>query len=123
MKLSMKHDRIARYQKGHTGENWAALYLWLKGYKKLALRYKTKLGEIDLVMAKGRQLVFCEVKARAAITGGLEAVSPKSQQRIGRAARIFLQKNPKYQNYASRFDVVVVRPYRVPYHLKDAWRP
>jgi putative endonuclease len=115
-------DRLARYKKGHRAEAMARHFLGLKFYRLLALRYKTKIGEIDLVVTKGNKIIFCEVKARDGLTDGLEAVSPHSQQRIQRAATYFCQHNPRYQNYDWRFDVVVVRPWRLPYHLKDAWR-
>jgi putative endonuclease len=117
------NDRLARYQKGHRAERMARYFLNCKFYRLLELRYKTKLGEIDLVMAKGNKIIFCEVKARNELADGFDAVSPHSQQRIQRAATYFVQRNPAYQNYDWRFDVVVVRPWRLPYHLKDAWRP
>ena len=116
-------DRMARYKKGHRAEYLSRVFLMLKGYRPLALRHKTKLGEIDLVMVKGKQIIFCEVKARAALMGGLDAVSPFSRQRIQKASSLFIQRNPRFQNHDWRFDVVVVRPWRLPYHLKDAWRP
>lgn len=116
-------DRIARYHKGHRAERLSRYFLIAKGYRLLALRHKTKLGEIDLIVTKGRQIIFCEVKARKELIGGLEAVSPKSRQRIQNAATQFVQRNPRYQNHDWRFDVMVVRPWRLPYHLKDAWRP
>lgn len=116
------NDRLARYQKGHRSELWAMWFLRAKGYSLAARRYKTKVGEIDLVMIKGKTIVFCEVKARAQLTEGLEAVSTFTQQRIMRAAEHFAQKHRKYQKYDWRFDALVVRPYRLPYHLKDAWR-
>jgi len=117
------NDRIARYRKGHQAERLSRLFLILKGYRPLALRHKTKLGEIDLILSKGNRIIFCEVKARNEVAGGLEAISLKSQERIQRSAMRFVQQNPRYQNHDWRFDVVVVRPWRLPYHLKDAWRP
>jgi len=63
-------------QKGRLAEKWAALFLQLKGYKILKRRYQNPLGEIDLVLQKGRSIIFCEVKARASFNGGLEALSP-----------------------------------------------
>jgi putative endonuclease len=117
------NDRLARYRKGHYSEKLARYFLGCKLYRLKELRYKTKLGEIDLIVTRGRKIIFCEVKARDQIRDGLEAVSYQSRQRIQRAATLYCQHNPRYQNYEWRFDVVVVRPWRMPYHLKDAWRP
>ncbi len=116
-------DRIARYKKGHRAEWLAAFFMRCKFYRLLVVRYKTKVGEIDLIMTKGKTIIFTEVKARHTDRAGLEAISPKSRQRIQRAAESFVKTNPKYAHYNWRFDAVVVRPYRIPCHLKDAWRP
>lgn len=116
-------ERLARYKKGHRAENYAAWFLRLKGYRVLAKRHKTHVGEIDLIAIKGNCIIFCEVKARNDLSGGLEAIAHKAQLRIQRAAASFVQKNKPYENYDWRFDAVVVRPWQLPYHLKDAWRP
>ena len=55
-----KVDRIKAYKKGHSIERLAALYLTLKGYKILKTRYKTPLGEIDLIVRRKNQIVFIE---------------------------------------------------------------
>ena len=114
-------ERIDRYRKGHSAERLVRYFLWWKGYRPLAMRHRTKWGEIDLIATKKRQIVFCEVKARATLMEGLEAVSPKAQERIRHAATVFIRKNPRYQDHDWRFDVVVVRPWRLPYHLKNAF--
>lgn len=113
----------SRYKKGIYAEWASVFFLMSKGYRLRARRFKTKLGEIDLVMTRGRQIVFVEVKARPDLTQGLEAISFKSQERIQRSAQIFCQLNPRFSDYVWRFDAVVVRPIRLPYHMKDAWRP
>lgn len=111
-----------RYHKGLRGEWLVAWYLRLKGYRVRAMRYKTRYGEIDIVATRGRSLVFVEVKARQAVEEGLYAVTPQAQERIARAATAFMQRRPRFNNYNTRFDAVVVRPYRLPYHIQDAWR-
>ena len=66
----MKHvmtiqARQAAHRLGHVAE-WRAVWrLRLAGYSVLARRYKTKLGEIDIVVRRGGILAFVEVKARA----------------------------------------------------------
>jgi putative endonuclease len=99
--------------------------IWMlrfKGYRVLAQRYKTKSGEIDIIAKRGGAILFIEVKARASREQGLECISPKQRQRINHAAQIFLSRRRKKDFNQLRFDVMVVVPWRWPYHLKDAWR-
>jgi putative endonuclease len=112
----------ARYAKGVRAEIWATVFLIAKGYWPLARRYKTRHGEADLIMRRGRMLVFLEVKARDTMPDGLAAISQRSQVRIAAAASHFLGRFPRYQGFDCRFDAIVVRPYRLPYHVPDAWR-
>jgi putative endonuclease len=110
------------YEKGHRAEIWAAAFLMLKGYFPLARRYKTRHGEVDLVVRRGNTLVFVEVKARSGRNAGLEAVTMTGQKRIAAAAEHFRAHHPRFAMHDCRFDAVVVSPRRLPYHLKDAWR-
>lgn len=109
------------YQKGLRAEFLARLYFNLKGYRVLAERFRTPIGEIDLVVKRGRQLAFVEVKRRGTVVEGLEAVHAKNQQRVGRAAELYLQKHPEYTGYGLRFDVLVLAPYAWPRHIPNAW--
>lgn len=110
---------------GREGEDVAWRYLSKKGYTLLARNYRVPGGEVDLVVEKGRSLVFVEVKARnkASADEALEAVDERKRQRMARAARCFLQE---YRGRASvfRFDVVAVvkgeGAYRV-VHLSEAF--
>jgi len=114
--------RRRAYRSGHSGEWMAALRLQLAGYSILARRYRTKLGEIDLVARRGGVLAFVEVKRRGDVTAGLEAVTPMARQRIRRAAELFLRRNPGLAELALRFDVIVITPFAWPRHIVDAWR-
>ena len=111
---------------GHFAEKIALFYLILKGYKPVAQNYVTGLGtgagEIDLIVKKAKTLIFVEVKKRKDLITSGEAIKPSSQKRLARGAQAFLQKNPKYQNYQIRFDVVLFTKTLWPHHLKDAWR-
>jgi hypothetical protein len=60
----MRQDRRSAYRRGHFAEFAAAALLCLKGYRLLARRYRTPLGEIDLIAKRGRLVAFVEVKAR-----------------------------------------------------------
>lgn len=49
---------------GDRGESYAARYLGAQGYRILAQKYRTKIGEIDLIAKDRDTLVFVEVKTR-----------------------------------------------------------
>lgn len=80
-------------------------------------------GEIDLIAKRGRTLAFIEVKARPDLTTGLAAVSPVQQARVMRSAERFLAAHPALSDCNIRFDVMVVRPWRWPKRIPEAWRP
>ena len=109
------------YRKGIFAEIYAALFLSLKGYRVLKWRYKTKLGEVDLVFKKGKKIVFVEVKYRKQKIDALEAVTSKTKKRIINASSYFFQKNPQYEGLEMRFDVVSVYSYATISHIKQAW--
>lgn len=112
----------AAYRSGLRAEALAACLLRLKGYRILARRLKTPAGEIDMVVRRGSSLAIVEVKARG--TGdAVEAILPRQQRRLERAAAHFLGRNPQLAGLDLRFDVVLVAPRRLPRHLADAWRP
>jgi putative endonuclease len=114
--------RQAANSRGHSGERLAVLRLLLSGYRVLARRYKTKVGEIDLVVRRGKIVAFVEVKRRQTLTAGLEAVTPGARARIRRAAELYLARNPHLAEHGLRFDIIVVTPWSWPRHIVDAWR-
>ena len=119
----MAVEKKTSYQKGLWAESLASLYLLSKGYKTIQKRYKVKGGEVDLIVCKGRQLAFVEVKARGDYRDAMEAVTPRSRLRIEAAALHFLSIYPNYADYDMRFDIVgVIDGVRV-HHLDNAWRP
>src|SRR5690348_10908885 len=60
----MSQARVKAYRSGLFAETLTALLLRLRGYRIVAQRYKTPVGEIDLVALKGKRLAFIEVKRR-----------------------------------------------------------
>ncbi|HET6469484.1 MAG TPA: YraN family protein [Geminicoccaceae bacterium] len=107
---------------GRTAELVAAWLLRLKGFRIMARRYATPLGEIDLIAKRGRLLLFVEVKRRADLAAATEAALPRQRARIVRAAELFLQRRPDLAGHC-RFDLIAVAPWRWPVHVRDAWRP
>lgn len=117
----MTGDRRAGHARGLVAESVAAWLLRLKGYRVLASRYRTPLGEIDIVARRGRVLAFVEVKARPSLEAGLEAIAAEGYRRIEAAADLYLARHPQFADFTLRFDLIVVRPRRWPYHVENAF--
>jgi putative endonuclease len=94
---------------GHVGEIAARRELEQRGYRILALNYRCRQGEADLVAEHGEDLVFIEVKARSGLRHGLprEAVGHTKQQRLGHAALHYCHNHDEGERPV-RFDVVEV---------------
>lgn len=113
--------RQVAFRLGLSAESRACAYLIAKGYRIAARRFKTPVGEIDIVARRGRTLVFVEVKARAALDAAAEAVTPRTRRRIVAAAQAWLTAHPDDVMRDMRFDVVLVAPGRLPRHLMAAF--
>ena len=112
------------YETGVDGERIAADWLISRcGMLMLEQRFRTKAGEIDLIMLEHETIVFVEVKTRlkAGAGTGVLAVNRQKQQRIARAAVLYLLQK-KWQNRAARFDIVEVRPDGI-LHIPNAYQP
>jgi putative endonuclease len=116
----MANDRRKSEEAGRAAEIVALWYLRLKGWRLVAHRYKSPLGEVDLVMRRGGVTAFIEVKARQSLDGAVAAVSPRQARRISAAARHFLAAGNQ-GDQACRFDIVAVSPYQWPRHIENAF--
>lgn len=119
MALDGRDKRLRAYRKGHRGEWLAALALMVKGYRIVARRYRTKLGEIDLIARRGDLIVIVEVKVRPTLASAMEAVVFMSERRIEAAADLWLARQPDYGRLSVRFDLVAVLPRRWPVHVQS----
>ncbi|MDG1438350.1 MAG: YraN family protein [Emcibacteraceae bacterium] len=119
--------RKKAYKRGHFAEQLAAIFLMLKGYTIVARRYKTKVGEIDLIAKKKNVTIFCEVKARKTTEIALESLSHKQKMRIRNAAEYYMahlnnkSSNNMIENEIFRCDMMLVVPWRLPVHIENAW--
>ena len=113
--------RLRAWRWGKFAEKLAANYLRVKGYQILQCRYKSPVGEIDLIARSKDALIFIEVKARKTKTEAAEAISPHQKHRISRAASFFLQQMKGEAPQTIRFDVVLIAPWRWPEHILSAW--
>jgi len=99
-------DRISL---GKSGEDYACRELERRGYAIVARRYRTRMGELDIVARDGEMLVFVEVKARRGTRFGTpaDAVTWHKRQKLLRmAAEYVLMRSVANAN--CRFDVVSV---------------
>jgi putative endonuclease len=80
-------QRSAAFRLGLTAETKAAALLLAKGYRIVARRWRSPVGEIDLVARRGRVLAFVEVKARGSHHDAAYAVTLRQQRRIIAAAQ------------------------------------
>jgi putative endonuclease len=111
--------RFRAYRRGHRGEWLAALALMVKGYRIVARRYRTKLGEIDLIARRGDLILVIEVKARPTLAEAMDAIGRESERRIEGAVDLWLARQPDYARLSIRFDLVAVLPRRWPVHVED----
>jgi putative endonuclease len=111
----------AGYISGLSAERVAAWWLQAKGYRILARRLQTPLGEIDLLAMSRRSLVIVEVKQRATLALAAAALTQRQKERLARAARFALAQRPTLCNHSLRFDVVLVNRWGWPRHLVNVW--
>ena len=117
----MNKERRKAHRKGFWSEWIAAIFLFFKGYRIVAMRYRTKLGEIDIIARKRDLVAIVEVKARDDVMTAVNAVSNDSKRRISNAADLWLSKQKDYGRLSIRFDIIAVCPRTMPVHLKDAF--
>lgn len=119
--MSADGARQSAERRGRWAETLCVWWLRLKGYTMLARRYRSAMGEIDIVARRGNALVFVEVKARSNVDQALQAVGQSQRARIGRAAALFVAAHPALAGLAMRYDVMIVLPRRLPHHIQGAW--
>jgi putative endonuclease len=120
-KREARPGKIAAFRVGISAESRAAAYLIAKGYRILARRWKSPVGEIDIVARRRRLLVFVEVKARASLDAAAESLNVRQQQRIAAAAEAWLAAYPDPNILDMRFDAVLVAPGKIPRHIPAAF--
>ncbi|MBN8549667.1 MAG: YraN family protein [Deltaproteobacteria bacterium] len=112
----LRHKLIHYFAYGARGERAARRYLERRGYYIRHQNWVCDIGELDLVAQLGNQLVFIEVKSRAALVAAsfsaVEAVETEKQARLKRLADWYVQDNLPHIKYRrlrrKRFDIVTV---------------
>jgi putative endonuclease len=95
---------------GAAGEEAVARWYAAAGYDVIDRNWRCRAGEIDLVLARDRVLVFCEVKTRRSTAFGVpaEAVTVTKQRRLRTLAMQWLDAHPRSRTGTLRFDVASV---------------
>jgi len=98
-----------RAEVGRRGESAAETRYVARGYRVVARNWRCRLGELDLVLARGTSLVICEVKTRrgSRFRGGFEAVDVRKRQKVRALAEVFLLQS-RASPASVRFDVASV---------------
>ncbi len=117
----MRARRVRAYRSGLFAESVAGLLLRLKGHRIVARRYKTPVGEIDLVALKGKRLAFVEVKRRKSFEDAAWTLPAKQRRRIVRAAQYWLAGHPGFAGHELAFDVVLAAPWAWPRYIENAF--
>ncbi len=114
-------DRQVAFRTGISAESRAAAFLIAKGFRILARRFRTPVGEIDIVARRRKLLVFVEVKARERLDDAAWSVTERQRARIVAAAEAWLAACPDRSIQDIRFDAMLVAPGRIPRHIPAAF--
>ena len=112
-------DTDGRTRTGAIGEDAALRTYTDAGYRLIARNWRCRIGELDLILARGPVLVFCEVKARRgpAFGAGWEAVTARKRAKVRSVAQAFLMSSGLRPD-ATRFDVASVEVGKRPGEAK-----
>lgn len=113
--------RMKAERRGRVSEYVAALYLLMKGYRIVAMRYRSRGGEVDIIARRGAVIALVEVKARDSAERAVDAVGFSSQQRIRSAGDHWLSRQRDAAALSVRCDIVAIVPGRWPRHFIDAF--
>ena len=116
-----RRARVRAYREGLMAETLTAWLYRLRGYRIVAKRYRSPVGEIDLVAAKGTRLAFVEVKRRKTREEAAYAVTATQKRRIVRAAQYWLASHPNFAGHDIAFDVVLCAPWSWPCRVANAF--
>ena len=103
---------------GAEGESAASTFLETHGFSIISKNfYAGRSGEIDIIAAKDKLVVFVEVKARnsEAFGGGIYSITESKKKKLKASARYYLLKNPQYNSpeYSIRFDLIIFKDGKI----------
>jgi len=114
-------ERQIAFRTGISAESRAAAFLIAKGFRILARRWRSPVGEIDIIARRRSLLVFVEVKARDRLDDAAWSVTDRQRLRTAAAAEVWLARNADDRIRDIRFDAMLVAPGRIPRHIPAAF--
>ena len=110
---------------GNNGEERAAKFLAHAGYRVLERNYRSRYGEVDIIVCKYDTVVFVEVKTwpNGDFFSLAQSVGKQKQKRIIKTAKCFLAEHRQYNEYYVRFDLIALDMpgYDEIYHIENAF--
>lgn len=116
----MPRDRASAERRGRLGEIFAGLYLQLQGWRIVARRVRTYGGEVDLVARRRGTTLFVEVKTRATRAELDFAIDQHRLTRVAAAASMLAPRLARPGDDI-RIDVILLAPWSLPRHIRNAW--
>ena len=114
-------ERQIAFRTGISAESRAAVFLIAKGFRILARRWRSPVGEIDIIARRRALLIFVEVKARDQLDDAAWSVTDRQRLRIVAAAEAWLARYADDRIRDIRFDAVLIAPRRLPRHIPSAF--
>lgn len=114
-------ERQIAFRTGISAESRAAAFLIAKGFRIVARRWRSPVGEIDIVARRRSLLIFVEVKARERLDDAAWSVTDRQRLRIVVAAEAWLARYADDHIRDIRFDAILVAPGRIPRHIPSAF--
>ena len=99
-----------RAEFGRMAENLALRYLQKQNLNLLERNFRSRFGEIDLIMQENNTIIFVEVRARKtdAFLHPLESVDYKKRNKIRKTSQVYMQKTAAWNRFDMRFDVIAL---------------
>ncbi len=111
-------NKLERHKRGQRAEDLALVFLKQKGLRLIDRNYRTRLGEIDLIMKDERHIVFVEVRFRSSnqFGGAAMSVDRRKQKKLIRCAQHYIANSST--NLGFRFDVVAISPSNTQHEIQ-----
>jgi len=99
----------------NAGERRALWHYRLRGYRIVGTNVRAGRNELDLIVRRGRNLTFVEVKERrgSGFGGAIGAVDAEKRRRVRRAAQVWLSRNPQAAHIRVGFEVIAIDARRL----------
>ena len=116
---------MTKKQIGNYGEDKACQFFIKKGYEILERNWRTRSGEIDIILKKADLIVFVEVKTLPNCTIDMlkRVLNQQKLKRILKTSKRFLLNHRQYSSDYVRFDVVIIDMpgFDSVYHIENAF--